>query len=296
MAERSGNVVTVKLAVANSGTFDAYGIDAVMYSPDGTTTIGNNTVGGNGRVRPGNHVAVGSLIKAPDLANWGAPRPNPTPAASSAGAADRTYTFTAATPGVVGPGQPRVGWSDGAGGSGTLNLGSSYHAPLPVDVAQGLQVGFNTGTIAAGASFTVQALTPRDTFTYTVNSDPLHAAGDRRQLQRPAGQPPLRHAGRAAQPGRRHRGRPDARRAEARDRDPRGVQRGRRQHDQPRGQQPAPRHDPGRAPLSELRLRWQAGAGTGAHAGHPGRPDRLPGGLVGDASSRRPTIPTATTS
>ena len=63
-------------------------------------------------------------------------------------------------------------WSDGAGGSGTLNLGSSYHAPLPLDVAHGLQIGLNTGTIAAGASFTVQALTPRDTFTYTVNSDP----------------------------------------------------------------------------------------------------------------------------
>ena len=59
VTSRSGDVVTVKLVVENTGTFDAYGIDAVMYSPDATTTIGNNTVGGNGRVRPGQHVAVG---------------------------------------------------------------------------------------------------------------------------------------------------------------------------------------------------------------------------------------------
>ena len=38
-------------------------------------------------------------------------------------------------------------------------------------MAQGVQIGFNTGTIDAGASFTVKALTPRDTFTYTVNSE-----------------------------------------------------------------------------------------------------------------------------
>ena len=170
---RSGNVVTVKLAVENTGTFDAYGIDAVMYSPDGTTTIGNNTVGGNGRVRPGNHVAVGSLIKPPDLANWGTSTAKPYAGGQFSGAADRTFTFTAETAGVVGQAGTSVRWSDGAGGGAVIPLGSSYHAPLPVDVAQGLQVGFNTGTIAAGVRFTVQALTPRDTFTYTVVSEPF---------------------------------------------------------------------------------------------------------------------------
>jgi hypothetical protein len=174
VAERSGNVVTVKLAVENTGTFDAYGIDAVMYSPDGTTTIGNNTVGGNGRVRPGNHVAVGSLIKAPDLvANWGNSTAKPYAGGNYAGDADRTYTFSAATPGVVGQGSTSVSWNDGTSGTGTIDLGASYHAPLPVDVANGLQMGFNTGTIDAGTSFTVEALTPRDTFTYTINSEPF---------------------------------------------------------------------------------------------------------------------------
>ena len=172
VTERNGDVVTVKLVMENTGTFDAYGIDAVMYAPNDTVTIGNNTVGGNGRVRPGRHVAVGSLVKPPDLTNWGSSTAKPYAGGDYAGAADRTYIFSVSTPGVVGQGSTAMAWSDGAGGSSTLNLGGSYHAPLPLDVAQGLQVGFNTGTLAAGASFTVQALTPRDTFTYTINSEP----------------------------------------------------------------------------------------------------------------------------
>jgi len=175
VAVREGNLVTVTLAVENTGTFDAYGIDAVMYSPDDTTTIGNNTVGGNGRVRPGRHVAVGSLIILPEdyTTNWGSSTSKPYAGGNYAGDADRTYTFSAATPGVVGQGSTSVSWNDGTGNNGTVDLGAAYHAPLPVDVANGLQVGFNTGTIAAGASFTVEALTPRDTFTYTVNSEPF---------------------------------------------------------------------------------------------------------------------------
>ncbi len=171
-SSRSGNVVTVKLALENAGTFDAHHVSAVMYSPDGTTTIGNNTVGGNGRVRPGHHVAVGSLIKPPSLALWGGSTAKPYSGGDYGGSVDRTYTFNVSTPGVVGSSTTAMTWNDGMGITGTLNLGASYHAPLPLDVSQGLQVGFNSGTIAAGASFTVTALTPRDTFTYTVNTDP----------------------------------------------------------------------------------------------------------------------------
>ncbi|MBP7962824.1 MAG: hypothetical protein KBG20_18450 [Caldilineaceae bacterium] len=173
VTERNGAVVTVKLALENTGSFDAYGIDAVLYSPDETTTIGNNTVGGNGVVRAGRQVVVGSLIKAPGLGEWGNSRAKPYAAGQFSGAADRTFTFSAQTPGVVGTGSTAVAWNDGAGNSGLLNLGGDYRAPLPLDVAQGLQVGFNTGTIDAGASFTVTALTPRDTFTFTVNSEPF---------------------------------------------------------------------------------------------------------------------------
>ncbi|MBK9092762.1 MAG: hypothetical protein IPM84_08285, partial [Anaerolineae bacterium] len=167
---QAGNVVTVKLVLENSGTFDAYGIDAVMYSPDDTTTIGNNTVGGNGKVRPGQHVAVGSLVKQPGLSQWGSSTAKPYSGGNYSGSTDRTYTFSAATPGVVGQSSTALNWNDGSGGSGSLPVGGSYHSPLPLSVSNGLEVGLTTGTIAAGASFTVTALTPRDTFTYTVNS------------------------------------------------------------------------------------------------------------------------------
>jgi uncharacterized repeat protein (TIGR01451 family) len=171
-SSRSGNLVTAKLALDNSGTFDAQHVSAVMYSPDDTTTIGNNTVGGNGRVRPNSHVAVGSLVKAPGLDNWGSSTAKPYSTGDYGGGSDTSYLFSVTTPGTVGQGSAAVGWNDGIGGSGTLDLGSSYHAPLPLPVSQGVLVGFDTGTIYAGASFTVTALTPRDTFTYTVNTDP----------------------------------------------------------------------------------------------------------------------------
>ena len=168
--KQQGNQVTVTLKIANLGTFDAYGIDAVMYAPDATTTIGNNTIGGNGRVRAGDQVAVGSLVLPPALDNWTNSTSKTYAAGYYLGDADTLYTFTVSAPGVVGQGSTALDWANSAGGSGTLDLGLNYHAPLPVDVSQGLQMGFDTGTAMAGESFTVQALTPRDTFTYTINA------------------------------------------------------------------------------------------------------------------------------
>lgn len=166
--EVNGNNVTVKLILENTGTFDAYGIDAVMYAPDNTTTITNNTVGGNGRVQPDGRVVVGSLIKQPVWVNQGSNTAKPYATGQYSGTIDRTYTFTVNTPGVVGQGSTALNWSDGTT-NGTIQLGSSYHSPLPVNVANGLQIGLTTGTLANGTSFTVQAYTPRDTFQYTTN-------------------------------------------------------------------------------------------------------------------------------
>lgn len=170
VSSRDGDIVTVLLKLANTGTFDAYGIDAVMVAADDTVSIGNNTVGGNGRVRPDSQVAVGSLILPPQLDDWQGTA-GLYAIGNYTGDADKTYTFTVDTAGVVGQGGTTLNWSDGAA-SGTLALGSSYGAPLPVAVADGLEVGFDTGTMLNGDSFTVAALTPRDTFTYTVNSEP----------------------------------------------------------------------------------------------------------------------------
>lgn len=169
---REGNLVTVRLAVRNQGTFDVNGLDAMMYAPDNTVLVGNNVVGGNGHVRPGNQVAVGSLVLSPDLTNWTSSTAKVYSTGDFVGNSNMTFTLSVATPGVVGQGSTALNWNNGAGLSGTLDLGSSYHAPLPVDVAYGLQVGFDTGTVLAGESLSVCAFTPRDTFTYTVESEP----------------------------------------------------------------------------------------------------------------------------
>jgi len=176
------NEATVLLKLLNSGTFEAYNVQAVMYAPDDTTTIGNNTVGGNGRVLPGRQIAVGSrvLLEAQDLANWGTSTARPYAGGNYTGESDRTYSFSVTTPGSVGAGSTALAWSDGAGHSGTLDIGSAYRAPLPIPVSDGLQIGFNSGDIQAGAGFTVRALTPRDTFTYTI------AAGHENDYTEPA--------------------------------------------------------------------------------------------------------------
>lgn len=172
VSSRSGNTVTVQLALQNTGTFPASQVEAVMYAPDGTTTITDNTVGGNGVVQPGSQVTVGSLIEPPDVTNWGSSTAVPSSGGSYTGGATDVYTFTVSTAGVVGQGATAMTWTDSGGHSGSLDLGSNYHSPLPLNVAQGVQVGFQTGTIATGASFTVMAQPPGDTFQYTVNSDP----------------------------------------------------------------------------------------------------------------------------
>lgn len=169
---RTGDVATVLLKIANTGTFDAYGIDAVMYAPDDTVTIGNNTVGGNGRVAPGTQVAVGSLILSPNEDDWNNSTTKLYVGGTYDGDTDRVITFTVSTPGVVGSYGAILNWTDGLGGNGSIDLGSSYHAPLPVEITHGVVAGFDTGTVASGDSFSVAALTPRDTFTYTIESEP----------------------------------------------------------------------------------------------------------------------------
>lgn len=167
---RSGNQVTGLLKLLNNGSFDAYGIDAVIYAPDDSITITNNTVGGNGRVRAGESVAVGSLIQPPDLSNWGSNTVRVYAQGNYTGNLDRVYTFTVQNAGVVGAGNASMTWSDGAGNNGVLQLGSTYQTPLPLPVANGLEVGLDSGTLLAGTSFSVQTLTPRDTFKFTINT------------------------------------------------------------------------------------------------------------------------------
>lgn len=168
-AVRTGDDVTVTMSFLNGGDYDAYGIEAVVYAPDGTTTINNNTIGGSGRVRSGQQVVLGSRILPADATNWhGSSKPFSD--GSYTGSTDKTFTFTAQNAGNIGQGTVTIHWDDGAGNSGNLDFGSSYQAPLPLAVRDGLQIGFNTGAVNSGDTFTVAAQLPRDTFQYHVNT------------------------------------------------------------------------------------------------------------------------------
>lgn len=172
---RVGNVVSSTLTLLNTGTYDAYGIEAVMYAPTLTTTIGNNVVGGSGRVKAGSQVVLGSRIYPPGLSNWTGGKPFTS--GSYAGSVDDVFTFTARQAGVIGSGTVNIDWASSRGITGTIPLsafGAGYDAPLPVPITgtNGVQIGFDTGPIRASETFTVAVELPRDTFTYTVPISP----------------------------------------------------------------------------------------------------------------------------
>ncbi len=171
-----GNNVVATLSLLNTGVYDAYGVEAVMIAPDDTTSITNNTVGGSGRVRAQRQIIVGSRIAAqsPLPAAWLAQgHAQPVAGGYYTGDADRTYTFT-----VAGCGDSlgcainsvwTLNWSDGQSASGSLAFNNTYKSPTLRGVgAFGLELGFRTGKVFNGDSFTVAATTPRDTFQYTI--------------------------------------------------------------------------------------------------------------------------------
>ena len=149
-----------------------------MVAPDDSITINNNMVGGSGRVRAFKQVIVGSRILLPS------PLPTPWLQANHAvpavagyftGKTDATYTFTVTNCPAggckVGEGSWALNWS-GGGVSGSLNFAAGYRSPLFQTVAQGTTLGLYSGSVQNGDTFTVNALTPRDTLQYTINREP----------------------------------------------------------------------------------------------------------------------------
>lgn len=171
VSERTGDDVKVTMAFLNTGPYDATGVEVVAYAPDDTITLHDNTIGGSGRVGSGNRVVLGGRVKDPVVDNWTG---SATPMSSGvfSGTVDTTYTFTAQGGGDIGSGNLLIDWNDGVN-SGSLQVGDGYLSPLPLDVGDlGVQVAFNTGTVNAGDSFTVDVRPPGDTITYTVTSEP----------------------------------------------------------------------------------------------------------------------------
>jgi hypothetical protein len=178
---RSGNYVTATLSLLNTGPYDAYGVEAVMIAPDDSVSITNNTVGGSGRVRALKEIVVGSriLLQSPLPAVW-TQDGHAVPGAGGyyTGSEDRAYTFTVAGCGAgscnVGADSWALNWSDGKGNSGALNFGAGYASPTFLNVGNlGLTLAIYSGTVKDGEQFVVNALTPRDTFQYTVNREPF---------------------------------------------------------------------------------------------------------------------------
>lgn len=56
----AGDDCTLRMTFQNLGNYDAYGVEAVLYSPDGNVTVTNNTIGGSGRVPAGAKIVVGA--------------------------------------------------------------------------------------------------------------------------------------------------------------------------------------------------------------------------------------------
>ncbi|MEI8081821.1 MAG: hypothetical protein WCI74_08255, partial [Actinomycetes bacterium] len=174
---RAGNVVTGRLAFLNTGNYDAYGVEAIMYAPDHTVSIGNNTIGGGGRVKAASQVVLGSRAQPPGLGNWTNSTAQPFSAGGYVGNSDKVFTFTAQGTGAVGGSQPiAFAWNDGSS-NGAVTVPAAYQSPLPVSVVQGVEIGFYSGTIVAGDAFTVAVQLPRDTFTYTVQTEPPSKPG-----------------------------------------------------------------------------------------------------------------------
>lgn len=176
-SNRTGTYVVSTLSLLNTGLYDAYGVEAIMISPDDSITITNNTVGGSGRVKSDKDVVVGSRILSPNYTetSWTGTA-EPVSGGYFIGTADKTYTFSVTCSNPVGcPIGSEIwslAWSDGTD-SGSLNFGSGYQSPTPLAVGSlGLNLAMMSGTVFNGNTFTVDARTPRDTFQYTINYEP----------------------------------------------------------------------------------------------------------------------------
>jgi len=170
----NGDEVTVQLALENFGNADAAGVEAIMYAPDESVTIGQSIVGGAGLVRAGQKIILGSWISEPmfNEANWNGTS-SPNTGGYFAGSQDTVYTFTVPADGTVGnTGGLSLDWINSRGVTGTVNIGDGYHSPEKLSVSEGIDIALGSGMVRANDNFTVTALVPFDVFTYTINTHP----------------------------------------------------------------------------------------------------------------------------
>src|SRR4029079_12821279 len=129
----------------------------------------NNIIGGGGRVRAGETIVLGSKVQAPALTRWPTANADIFAAGSSSGDTDTTFTVTANQSGNIGTSPMTFNWADSRGRTGSLNAGTGYQSPLPLTLADGVQVAFGSGHVRAGDEFVVKGTVPGDTFRFTIN-------------------------------------------------------------------------------------------------------------------------------
>lgn len=151
---------TYTFTAQNGGTV---GTDAITFSwSDGAGKTG--TVSLAAGYAPGTAVAVENGLTVSFSAGTVVASDAFTVAATGrgtyTGTKNKTFTFTVTTGGTIGTDAIAIGWTDGAGGSGTINVPSGYTLRSQIAVAEGVVVAFDGGTLVAGDAFTIATTSP----------------------------------------------------------------------------------------------------------------------------------------
>jgi len=155
-------------AASRTFTFDAssggtIGTDAITFTyNDGAGGTGSIVVpagyaaGTEIAVRDGLAVtfAAGTVVAGDDFTVATTGRGNFT------GTKSKTYSFSVTTGGAVGTDAITIGWNDGEGATGTINVPAAYAARSQIAVAEGVVLALDGGTLATGDTFSISTASP----------------------------------------------------------------------------------------------------------------------------------------
>ena len=177
-AEGPNGNIFASLILENQGNYPATGLEAVMYSPDGSQAIEKNFTGGGGILLPGQRVVIGPRFLAPNLSDWSG---DSLPVISGVyeGSNDLLFVGTVINGGNVGSDnvvQIRVAWLDQEVllDLGTTGPDSRYLAPQSLAIGNtGLSLGFTSGFLVTGEGFSIEASAFGDAFEHLENPRPI---------------------------------------------------------------------------------------------------------------------------
>lgn len=159
------------LAIENSGNFPATSVEARMYSSDGHLNIIKNFSGGGGIINPRQRVIVGPRFIGPNLDTWSSTS-IPLLGGIFRGTEPETFTFSVPLNGDVGIASTVIDVSWGSDEMQTLNLGDDggnlYNPPELLEIGDtGLMIGFTSGNLREGETFSVDVHPTVDAFKFS---------------------------------------------------------------------------------------------------------------------------------